>query len=136
MATLDTTGVYTAGDDYRVIKVLELPVGSYTFNCVAGCMNDLEAMSSTAASDLVTLLGDWETADAAQSTDNLTQTDGKKVLVKADVLEWEVTGGGMSGPVAEKGKIQAEIAQIMSFCSCIGGFLNGYGTTGTCLIRS
>ena len=136
MATLDTSGVYTAGDDYRVIKVLGLPVGSYTFNCVAGCMNDLEAMSSTAASDLVTLLGDWETADAAQSAENLEQVGGQKVLTKADVLQWTVINGGISGSAAEKGKIQAEVAQIMSFCSCIGGFLNGYGTTGTCLIRS
>ena len=49
---LDTSGVYTAGDDYRVIKVLNLPFGSYTLDCVANCMNQLEDMSVAAATDM------------------------------------------------------------------------------------
>lgn len=135
MAVLDTTGVYSAGDDYRVIKVLGVPFGSYTLECVAGCMNDLEDMSPTAAADLVSLLDAWDTADAAQSTENLEQADGRKVLVKADVLEWEVVNGGTSGTTQQKGKIQGEVAQIMSFCTCLGGFMGGYGGMAQ-LIRS
>lgn len=134
MAVLDTTGVYTAGDDYRVIKVLGLPFGSYTLDCVAGCLNQLEGMSVPAATDLVALLNSWDTADSAQSTQNSDQADGQKVLVKADVLEWEVKNGGVSGLAAEKAKIEGEIGQIMSFCSCLGGYMGG--TTGTQLIRS
>ena len=135
MAILDTSGVYTAGDDYRVIKALDVPFGTYTLNCVAGCMNDLEVMSVTAATDLIALLDSYDVANAAESANLLEQAGGGKVLVKADVLEWEVVNGGISGASQEKGKIQAEIAQVMSFCVCLGGFLNNQGG-GTALIRS
>ena len=135
MATLDTTGVYTAGDDYRVIKALGVPFGSYTLDCIAGCMNDLEDMSVTAATDLVALLNAYDAANTSQSTENLNQAEGQKVLVKADVLEWEVTNGGVGGAGQEKMKAKDEIAQIMSFCTCLGGYLSGYHG-GTTLIRS
>ena len=135
MATLDTTGVYTEGDDFRVIKALGVPFGSYTLDCIAGCMNDLEVMSVTAATDLVALLNAYDVANTSQSTQNLEQADGQKVLVKADVLEWEVTNGGVGGAGQEKLKIKDEIAQIMSFCVCLGGFLGNPGG-GTALIRS
>ena len=135
MAILDTSGVYTAGDDYRVIKALDVPFGTYTLNCVAGCMNDLEVMSVTAATDLIALLDSYDVANAAESANLLEQAGGGKVLVKADVLEWEVVNGGASGASQEKGKIRAEIAQVMSFCVCLGGFLNNQGG-GTALIRS
>lgn len=135
MAVLDTSGVYSAGDDYRVIKVLGAPFGSYTLDCVAGCMNQLEDMSAAAATDLVALLDAWDAADAAQSTQNNSQPDGTKVLTKADVLEWEVVNGGISGLAQEKAKIEMEVAQIMSFCSCLGSLMQNK-TTGTSLIRS
>jgi hypothetical protein len=89
---LDTSGVYSEGDDYRVIKVLNLPFGSYTLDCVQNCLNQLEDMSVTAATD------------------------------------------GMSGPAKEKAKIEDDVRQIMSFCSCLGNYLGGY--SGTSLIRS
>lgn len=127
MATLDTTGVYSEGDDYRVIKALNVPFGTYTMSCVAGCMNDLEDMSPTAAADLVALLDSYDVANAAESTANLEQAGGGKVLVKADVLEWEVINGGINGATQEKGKISSDIAQIMSFCVCLSGYLDGYG---------
>ena len=73
------------------------------------------------------------------STANLGDTDGK-VLVKADVLEWEVIGGGqISGAQKEMLRIQAEIASYFAFCSCMGGMLPGstnYGYGTTSLIRS
>ena len=127
---LDTTGVYTTGDDYRVIKVLSLPFGSYTLDCVSNCMNQLEDMSVAAATDLVALLDSWDTADDAQTSQDLADVEGK-VLTKADVLEWEVINGGMTGPAKEKLKIEDEIKQLMSFCSCLGGYLGAsyYGAT-------
>jgi len=127
---LDTSGVYSEGDDYRVIKVLNLPFGSYTLDCVGNCMSQLEDMSVAAATDLVALLDAWDTADDAQSTQDLADVEGK-VLVKADVLEWEVVNGGMSGPGKEKSKVEDDVRQIMSFCSCLGGYLgmNYYGST-------
>lgn len=132
---LDTSGVYTAGDDYKVIKILSLPFGDYTLDCVGNCMNQLEDMSTVAAQDLVDMIAEWETADQAQTTQDLSQTDGKKVLVKADVLEWEPTGGGITGPQSQKMKIEDDIAELLAFCSCLGGYLNGYNS-GTVLIRS
>ena len=127
---LDTSGVYSEGDDYRVIKVLNLPFGPYTLDCVGNCMSQLEDMSVAAATDLVALLDAWDTADDAQSTQDLADVEGK-VLVKADVLEWEVVNGGVSGPAKEKAKIEDDVKQIMSFCSCLGGYLgmNYYGST-------
>ena len=127
MATLDTTGVYSEGDDYRVIKALNVPFGTYTISCVAGCLNELEDMSPAAAADLVALLGAYDAANAAESEANLEQAGGGKVLVKADVLEWEVINGGVNGATQEKGKISSDIAQIMSFCVCLSGYLDGYG---------
>ena len=133
---LDTSGVYTAGDDYQVIKILSVPFGDYTLDCVSNCMNQLEDMSVPAAQDLVDMIAEWNTADAAQTTEDLSQTDGKKVLVKADVLEWEVTGNGMTGPQSQKLKIQSDMMELMAFCSCLGGLLsnNAYGSAS--LIRS
>ena len=130
LMALDTSGVYTAGDDYKVIKILSLPFGTYTLDCVSNCMNQLEDMSPPAAQDLVDMIAAWEAADSAQTEQDLTQTDGKKVLVKADVLEWEVTGNGISGTQSQKNKIEQDIAELMAFCSCLGGFLPGSGTGG------
>ena len=127
MAVLDTSGVYTEGDDFRVIKALDVPFGTYTLNCVAGCMNDLEVMSVTAATDLIALLDSYDVANAAESTANLEQAGGQKVLTTADVLEWTVINGGVGGATQEKGKISSDIAQIMSFCVCLSGYLDGYG---------
>jgi len=135
MAVLDTSGVYSDGDDFRVIKVLDLPFGSYTLSCVAGCLNDLEDMSATAATDLVALLDAYDVADAAGSAESLNQVGGQKVLIKADVLEYEVINGGVSGATQEMAKIRGEVAQTMAFCTCIAGYLGGQGY-GTQLIRS
>ena len=135
---LDTSGVYRPGDDYKVIKILGLPMGEYTLDCVANCMNQLEDMSPEAAADLVAMIDAWEVADDAQTESDLSQGDGRKVLVKADVLEWEVINGGVSGTSSEKGKIVGNISNLLSFCSCLGGMLPGagghYGTAS--LIRS
>ena len=131
---LDTSGVYTAGDDYKVIKILSLPFGDYTLDCVSNCMNQLQDMSTVAAQDLVDMIGEWETADNAQTTEDLSQTDGRKVLVEADVLSWQVVGTGTTGPQMQKLKIEQDIAELLAFCSCLGGYLGGY--SGATLIRS
>ena len=132
MAVLDTTGLWTEGDDYRVISALGLPFGQYTLSCIAGCMNDLQAMSTAAQQDVLDLLDDYEAADQLETDQHATDSVGK-VLVKADVLEWEVVQGG--GPSAGKSKARYELAQIFSFCTCLGGSLSGYGGA-TPLIRS
>lgn len=135
MAVLDTSGVFSEGDAYRVIMVLDVPFGTYTLSCVSGCLNELETMSPIAAADLVALLDAYDVANATETEANLEQAGGGKVLVKADVLEWEVVNGGASGAAQEKGKIRSDIAQIMSFCVCLAGYVTNYAG-GTSLIRS
>ena len=134
MAILDTTGLWSAGDDYRIIKALGLAFGTYTQDCVIGCMNDLQGMSTVAQQDVIDLLTDYDTAEAAQSAQNLSNTEGK-TLVEADVLVWQVTGNGMTGPQSEKLRVKDELSKIFSFCSCLGGAIAG-NVYGTPLIRS
>lgn len=134
MAVLDTTGLWSAGDDYKVIKALGLSFGTYTQDCTITCMNELQGMSTTAQQDVLDLLVEYDAADTAQSAQNLSNSEGK-TLVKADVLEWQVTGGGMTGPQSEKLRVQDELRKIFSFCSCLSGYLGG-GAYGTALIRS
>ena len=131
---LDTTGLWSDGDDYRIIKALGLPFGTYTQDCVITCCNDLQEMSVTAQQDVLDLLADYDAADAAQSTQNLGNTEGK-TLVEADVLKWQVTGGGMTGPQSEMLQVRSELAQIFSFCTCMAGYLSN-SSYGTQLIRS
>ena len=136
---LDTSGNWEAGDDLRIIEALMLPFGSYTLDCVQNCCNQLEDMSPEAVLRVRALLDEYEAADSAESEQNLGDTEGK-VLVKADVLEWQVVNGGISGATQEKASIRDEIARYFSFCSCLAGYLpgsggmGGYGTAS--LIRS
>jgi hypothetical protein len=124
---LDVTGNWVAGDDLRVIEALRLPFGSYTLSCTQNCMNQLEDMSPEAVLAVRDLLAEHETAKNAQSTQNLSNTEGK-TLVKADVLEWERNGASqMSGPQAELARIHGEIANYFAFCPCISGTGAGYG---------
>lgn len=134
MAVLDTSGLWSSGDDYRVIRAMSLPFGTYTQDCVITCMNDLQTMSVVAQQDVLDLLTDYNAADTAQVTQNLANTEGK-TLIEADVLKWEVNNGGMSGPQAEKNRVKDELIKIFSFCVCLGGYISGYGY-GTQLIRS
>ena len=136
---LDTTGNWVAGDDLRIIEALMLPFGTYVLDCTQNCMNQLEDMSPEAVLRVRALLDEYEAADLAESGQNLGDTEGK-VLVKADVLEWQVVNGGISGTSQEKAKIRDEIARYFAFCSCLGSILpggpgsSGYGTAS--LIRS
>ena len=131
---LDTSGLWTAGDDYRIIQALGLPFGTYTQDCIITCCNDLQSMSLQAQQDVLVLLADYEAAKTAGKAQNLSNTEGK-VLVEADVLVWEVTGNGMTGPQSEKLRVQDELSKIFSFCSCLGGAAGG-NAYGTQLIRS
>ena len=124
---LDTSGSWVAGDDLRVIECLMLPFGSYVLDCTQNCMNQLQVMSDPAVLRVRVLLDEYEAADQAESNQNLGDTEGK-VLVKADVLEWEVTGNGVAGTTQEKSNIRAEIARYFAFCSCLAGSLPGHGT--------
>lgn len=136
MAVLDTSGLWTEGDDFRLIKALGVPFGTYTLSCTAGCMNDLQAMSTVAQQNVLDLLTAYEIAEAAQTASNLADTEGK-TLIKADVLEWKPDGLGQpSGPQQEMLRCQMELGTIFAFCSCLAGLLQNSDAYSTSLIRS
>ena len=128
---LDVTGVWEPGDDLRVIEALGLPFGSYVLDCVQNCMNQLEDISPEACVRVRALLDQYEAADNADTEQNTGDVEGK-VLVKADVLEWEVVGGktGMTGPQKEKAKIRYDLWNYFAFCSCLGSLNPGNGLPG------
>ena len=132
---LITTGNWVAGDELRIIEALGVPFGSFTLDCVADCANQLEVMSPQAVLNVRAALDEYEAAKSAESTANLSDTEGK-TLVKADVLEWEADSADQpSGAQKEMMRAKGEIAQYFAFCSCLGGLL-GSGSYGTPLIRS
>jgi len=134
MAVLDTSGLWSAGDDYRVIKALRIPFGDYTQDCTITAMNQLQGYSTTAQQDVLDLLVDYEAAETAQSARNLADTEGK-VMVEADVLKWQVGNSGVTGPQAEKMRVKQELEQIFAFSTCLSSYIGG--TNGmTTLIRS
>ena len=74
---LDITGVWSAGDDIRVIECLLLPFGTYVLDCTQNCMNQLEDMSSEAATRVVALLDEYDAAKQIESNTNIGDTEGK-----------------------------------------------------------
>lgn len=132
---LDTSGLWDAGDDLRIITVLKAPFGSYTLDCVGNCCNQLEIISPAAVTEVKTLLTQYDAAKTAQITADLSDTEGK-TLIKADVLEWEVNSGTQpSGPQLEMYRCETEIANYFAFCSCLGAVV-GNKSYSTSLIRS
>lgn len=132
---LDVSGNWQAGDDLRIVEALGVPFGSFTLTCIQNCCGQLEDMSPQAVLNVRTLLDEYEAAKTAESTQNLSDTEGK-TLVRADVLEWATDPAGTpSGAAVEMQRAQAEIAQYFAFCSCLGGLLGG-SSYGTPLIRS
>lgn len=127
---LDVSGNWETGDDLRLIEALGLPFGTYTLDCVQKCMAELEDMSPEAVLRVRALLDEYEAAKTAEKESNLADTEGK-TLVKADVLEWEVTGKNeLSGSQQEMNRAQYELAQYFAFCSCLGSALPGGGSYG------
>lgn len=114
---LNTSGNWEVGDDLRVLEALGLPFSQYTLDCLWTCMAQLESTMETAVARVRSLLTDYESARAAQKLSQLADTEGK-VLVEADVLKWEVTGGS-AGLQNEIMSIQGDLAAYFSFCPCI-----------------
>lgn len=85
-------------------------------------MNELEDISPEAVLRVRVLLDEYEAARSSEINSNVNDSEGK-ILVKADVLEWEVTGNGqMSGSQQEMMRARYELWQYFSFCSCLSGY--------------
>jgi len=129
--TLDTSLGWIAGDDLRVLVAIGLPVGGYQLQQVQSDMNYLGDLTSDAVGAVQDLLDQY---DAVQvRLNSLNSSSESKVLKKADVLEWEVSGPGESyGPERELGRIRELLGQYFGFSP----LLSGIGSVGTALIRS
>lgn len=122
---------WVAGDATRILIAMNLPMGKYQFDQMNLCMNQVAEIDPTTVQRIRTLLEQWDTAQAALTTGNIT-SDGR-TLVKADVLEWESNKDGSSGPEAEIARVVAQLYQYFSFCPVCS---NGRPFQTTTLIRS
>ena len=118
----------------RTIDALGLPFGQYVLDCVQTALNQLEDMSTAAATSLVAELTAYEAAESTQKTTDLADTESK-TLIKADVLEWRVQEGQPSGPQLEMQRARHQIELYLAFSPCLSGYL-GNTQAGTQLIRS
>ena len=133
MATLDTGLGWVAGDVERILLALEIGVSEYTINELTVCANRLGEISSTLVNRVRELLTEYDEAIDLQKGLGV-DADAGKVLVKADVLEWEVDKGGRYEAVQkEKGRIYNELVKIFSYCPIL---THGVANNGVSLIRS
>jgi hypothetical protein len=131
MATLNTSYGWTQGDQVRLLVASGLTVGTYQIDQITVSMNELGNMSTDAVSAVLDLMDQFETAQtqlAALNNDN-----NGKVLVKADVLEWEQAKSGNNyNPQMEILRIRGLLYQYMAMCPLYVNALS----MGTMLYRS
>lgn len=123
---------WSEGDDLRVCISSGLNVSRYQLQALRVCMNDLGETSSGYVSAVLDLLDQYEEANSRMI--ELNSSGGEKVLVKADVLEWETKksqdlGAGYS-PEREIMRIRGLLAQYLGAC------MFDIGEYGTSLVRS
>lgn len=133
MATLDTGLGWHAGDAERILLALGIKLSRYTINeMIIGC-NELGEIAEDQVQEVRGLLSEYDTAMSHQRNAGHEENAGK-VLVKADVLEWERDNGGKYEAILkEKARVVGELEKIFGFMSIIG---MGYGTIGSSLYRS
>ena len=128
MATLNTSYGWVASDPERILIACGVGVSEYSLNEVIVCCNEIGGRSSTLVSRARLLLDDWDDANDAEK---LAYTDENKgrVLSRADILEWDVSGGGAKQAAKdEKNRISYELRLIFGDCRVImdsrsnGGF--------------
>jgi len=90
-------------------------------------------MSPTLVADVRALLADYDAAVVVRKGLGV-DDDAGKVLVKADVLEWEVDKGGRyEAVIKELDRISNELVKIFAFCPVD---YNSSNSISTSLIRS
>lgn len=95
------------GDDIRVLIASGIGVSNYSINSIRSSMN---RMSEYVTGKVRELLGLYD--DASDRLSELNNSNEGKVLVKADVLEWAITGEGYSVY-----NVQLEIRRIRGIMS-------------------
>lgn len=132
--SLDVSLGWSLGDDIRVLVASGLPVGVYQIQQIQRDMNDLGLRAPSIISPVIDLLDEFDAAQAALK--GLNESAEGKVLVKADVLEWEKQGvGGGYGPEREIQRIRGLLYQYFASSVLFNG--SGVSSSGsTALIRS
>lgn len=110
---LNTSGNWSVGDDLRVLDALGMDFSEYGLNGLQTCMNQLESISGGAVLKVLDAVSRYETAKAAKTAADLANTDSK-VLVKADVLAWEVND--FKGIDSEIMDSRYEVMRYFEFC--------------------
>lgn len=134
MATLTGGLGWAASDPERILIACGVGVSEYSLNEVIVCCNEIGGRSSTLVTRAKGLLDDWDDANDAEK---LAYTDDNKgrVLQKADVLEWDVSGGGAKQAAKdEKNRISYELRLIFGDCPVI--MSSRTSSTVTTLYRS
>jgi len=119
MATLQTSYGWVASDPERILIACGVGVSEYSLNEVIICCNEIGGRSSTLVGRTRGLLDDWDDANDAEK-DAYTDANRGRVLSKADVLEWDVSGGGAKQAAKdEKNRISYELRLIFGDCPVI-----------------
>ena len=133
MATLNTGLGWVAGDVERILIATGAGISNYYISEQTVCCNELGEMSPTLVADVRALLADYDAAVVVRKGLGV-DDDAGKVLVKADVLEWEVDKGGRyEAVIKELDRISNELVKIFAFCPV--GY-NSSNSISTSLIRS
>lgn len=113
--TLDTSSGWVEGDQIRVLIASGLQVSPYATQQITMCMNQLGELSVDAVTAVRNLLSEYQ--DAQDQMINLNASNDGKVLIRADVLQYQVLGSGVGyGPERELLRIQKLIWQYFGFC--------------------
>ena len=134
MAILDTSGSWVSGDDVRCLRAMGMGFSEYNLGGLVSCMNQLQVLSDGMVLAVREELDRYESAYASNSTSNAADTEGK-VLVKADVLSWEVTGNKPSGLQREMMDARHQIMRAFEFCPYTPKD-NGMGANTSVVYRS
>ena len=133
MTSLDLSLGWTGGDVERLLLALGIGFSRYTMSEMAVGCNELGAIAPTQVAEVRNLLSEYDTAMSHQRKAGHEDEAGK-MLVKADVLEFEKENGGKYATILkEKARIVGELQKIFAFSSIIG--LSG-GNIGSVIYRS
>jgi hypothetical protein len=128
MASLDLSLGWVGGDVERILLALGVGFSRYTLNeMTIGC-NELGAIASTQVTVVRVLLGEYDTAMLHQKKAGHEDEAGK-MLVKADVLEFEKENGGKYATILkEKARIVGELQKVFAFSNIIGSSTGNIGS--------
>lgn len=128
---LNTTIGWGAGDDIRVLIAGGIPVSVYATTQIQADMNHLGSKIDGFVDGVLALLDAYDAAQIALS--KLNAESGGRILVKADVLEWEASRPGQGySPEQEVARVRYLLAQYFSSSPAF----SGSATVGTTLLRS